>query len=266
MSYHKEEYPGQHEAIITEALYQRVQARKRAKAITRMVVGPKGLLQGIIACGQCGKGVQSDRHRYGGAMYRERHSHQCPTNGRSIMAKRVDEQVKAILTSVELLPEWQEEMARLAVANKEGPDPKELTEKRRRLSRAYAEGAFSDAEYQAKLDEIDAQLRLTTPIELPTIEEGAQLFENIPQLWEKATPEERSKLLSPLIERVYVDLESSRIGAVVPVPTFRRLLAGALVRAGSPAAMLLSEDNAERLKVWSWWRRGRVELPVQKAL
>jgi hypothetical protein len=24
--------------------------------------------------------------------------------------------------------------------------------------------------------------------------------------------------------------------------------------------MLLSEDDAERLEVWSWWRRGRVEL------
>jgi site-specific DNA recombinase len=266
VSYHKEEYPGQHEAIITEALYQRVQTRKRAKAITRMVVGPKGLLQGMIACGQCGKGVQSDRHRYGGAMYRERHSHQCPTNGRSIMAKRVDEQVKAILTSVELLPEWQEEMARLAVANKEGPDPKELTEKRRRLSRAYAEGAFSDAEYQAKLDEIDAELRLTSPMDLPTLEEAAQLFENIPELWEEATPEERRKLLSPLIERVYVDLESSMIGAIIPVPAFRRLLEGALVRAGSPATMLLSEDNAERLKVWSWWRRGRVELHLNTYL
>ena len=26
--------------------------------------------------------------------------------------------------------------------------------------------------------------------------------------------------------------------------------------------MLLSD---EEMKVWSWWRRGRVELPVQKA-
>lgn len=98
------------------------------------------------------------------------------------------------------------------------------------------------------------------------MEEGAQLFENIPELWEEATPEKRGKLLSPLIERVYVDLECSMIGAAVPAPGFRRLLEGAMVRAGSPAAMLLSEDDAERLKVWSWWRRGRVELPVQKAL
>jgi hypothetical protein len=193
-------------------------------------------------------------------MYRERHSHECMTNGRSIMAKRVDDQVKEILTSVELLPEWRKEMARLAVVNKEGPDPKELQEKRRGVSRAYAEGAFSDAEFQAKLDEIDAQLRLTNPIELPTLEEAAQLFESIPQLWEEATPEERRKLLSPLVERAYLDMECSMIGAIRPVLAFRQLLEGAMSRAESSAVMLLSEDDAERLEVWSWWRRGRVEL------
>jgi hypothetical protein len=254
--YQTEEYPGQHEAIITEELFQRVQARKKSRIITRTVVGPKGLLQGMVACGQCGRGIQSDRHRFGGAMYRERHSHQCMTNGRSIMAMGVDEQVKAILTSVELLPEWRTEMARLAVANKEGPDPKELQEKRRRVSRAYAEGAYSDAEFQAKLDEIDEQLRLTNPMELPTLEEAAQLFESIPQIWEEATPEERRKLLSPLIERVYVDMECSMIGAIRPVLAFRKLLEGAMSRADSSAAMLLSEDETEGLEVWSWWRRG----------
>ncbi len=80
---------------------------------------------------------------------------------------------------------------------------------------------------------------------------------------EEATPEERRKLISPLVERVYVDMESSRIGAIAPVAGFRRLLEGAMVKAESSAAMLLSEDDADRLKVWSWWRRGRVELPVQ---
>jgi site-specific DNA recombinase len=94
VSYNTEEYPGQHEAIITEELFQRVQARKVKRAITRTVAGPKGLLQGMVACGQCGKGVQSDRHRYGGAMYRERHSHQCTTNGRSIMAQRVETRLR----------------------------------------------------------------------------------------------------------------------------------------------------------------------------
>ena len=260
VSYNGHEYPGQHEAIITEELFERVQARKKAKGITRTVAGPSGLLQGMIACGQCGNGVQSDRHRFGGAMYRERHSHRCSTNNRSIMAKRVDEQIEAILTSVRLLPNWRDEMARLAVTNNEEPTTKKLTEKRRRLSRAYAEGAFNDTEYEAKLADIDAKLQLTNPLELPTLEEAAALFEDIPQFWTEATPEERRQLISPLLERVYVDMESSRIGAIVPVAGFRRLLAGALVRAESSAAMLLSEDDANRLKVWSWWRRGRVRL------
>ena len=49
------------------------------------------------------------------------------------------------------------------------------------------------------------------------------------------------------------------IGAITPVPALRQLLEGAMSRAESSAAMLLSEDDAERLEVWSWWRRG-VEL------
>ena len=140
ITYRGEEYPGRHEAIISEELYQRIQARKQKRDSIRSVQGPKGVLQGLIACGNCGKRIQSDRHRFGGAMYRERHSHQCETNNRSIMAKKVDEQIEAILTSVELRPEWRDEMAKLAIASVEGPTPKELKDKRRRLSRAYAKG------------------------------------------------------------------------------------------------------------------------------
>ncbi|MDA0735479.1 MAG: recombinase family protein [Chloroflexi bacterium] len=262
--YNTEEYPGQHQAIIKEDLYQMVQARKQHRAIIRTVQGPKGLLQGIISCGNCGKGIQSDRHRYGGAMYRERHSQRCATNGRSMMARKVDQQIQDVITSMELRPQWREEMIRLAAVEIEGPNPHDLQEKRRRISRAYADGAFNDREYEAKLAEIDAQIRLTFPMDLPTLEETASLFGNITQIWEEATPEEKRKLLSPLIERVYVDVEYSMIGAIVPVPAFRRLLEGAMSRAESPAAVLLSEDESERLKVWSWWRRGRLEKAMAR--
>ena len=229
--YNDQEYPGQHEAIISEYLYQRVQSRKQHRTITRTVQGPKGLRQGMISCGNCGKGIQSDRHRYSGAMYRERHSHECTTNGHSMMALKVDQQIQDILTSVELHPEWREKRARLAVADQKGPDPKELQERKRRVSRAYMAGGISDAEYQVKLADIDASLRLTENVELPTLEEAAQLFGNIPQLWEEATPEERRKLLSPFVERVYVDMECSTIGAIVPATAFRRLPGGAMSKA-----------------------------------
>ena len=198
-------------------------------------------------------------------MYRRRRSLstlECDTNGRSIMAKTVDQQIEDILTAMELMPEWRSRMSQLAVEDSKGPDPRELQDKRRRLSVAFANGGFTYPQYYARLAEIDASLRLTESVGLPTLEEAAQLFEDIPQLWREATPEERRKLISPLIERVYVDMDCSMIGAIVPASAFRRLLDGAMARAESPAATLLSGDESERLKVWSWWRRGRVELPA----
>ena len=182
------------------------------------------------------------------------------------MAYVLDEQVGSILLAVELRADWKNRMAQLVVADHDGPNPKVLKERRRRLGKAYAEGAFSDAEYEERLNEIDRLLGLTRTMELPTLEEAGQLFENIPQLWEEATPEERRKLISPLIERVYVDIDSRLIGAIRPTVAFSTLLEKAIARAESAALTLHSQDETERLQVWSWWRRGRVELPVQKTL
>jgi hypothetical protein len=126
--------------------------------------------------------------------------------------------------------------------------------------------AFSDAEYETKLREIEASLRLTEQVELPTLEEATQLFRDIPQLWKEATPEEQRKLLSPLQERVYVDMESGRVGAIAPAPGFRRLLEGAMTPSPGSHVLLLSEDESDRMNVWSWWRRGRVELHRERGL
>jgi hypothetical protein len=256
--YNDEEHPGQQEPIISEELFLKAQARKRQKGVARTVTGPKGVLQGMISCGNCGKGIQSDRHRYGGPMYRERHAIECTTNNTSNMAHVVDEQIAAILKTVELHPDWMKRMAKLATARTDGPDPKELKKRRRRVGELYADAIISRAEYKARLAEIDRELSLTTTMELPKLEEAAHLFENVEELWNEATPEERRQLISPLIERVYVDMESRLVGAVEPVPAFRTLIDKAMKHTENSACMLLSQDDTERLQVWSWWRRGRV--------
>jgi len=196
-------------------------------------------------------------------MYRERHSFECETNGRSVMAYRFDEQIGAILQSVELNPDWQRRIIQLTVQDQEGPDPREIQEKRRRISRAYAEGAFTDGEFEERLAEIDALMARTSVTDLPTLEEAAELFQNLPTLWTEATPPERRQPLNPLIERVYVDMESKLVGAITPVPAFRAVLDAAIQRVDGSKALLLTEGELDQTKVWSWWRRGRVELPVQ---
>ena len=67
------------------------------------------------------------------------------------MAYRFDEQIAAVLQSVELNPNWQQRIVQLTIQGEEGPDPREIQEKRRRISRAYAEGAFTDGEFEQKL-------------------------------------------------------------------------------------------------------------------
>ncbi len=263
IGYGQEEFVGQHSAVISAELFDRVQRRRKARTVARRVDGPKGLMQGMLSCGNCGHPIQSDRHRYQSPMYRERHSFECETKGRSVMAYRLDEQIGAILQSIDLNPDWQRRIIRLTVQGQEGPDPREIQEKRRRISRAYAEGAFSDREFDEKLAELDGLMAKTRVTELPTLEEAAELFQNLPELWTEATTQERRQLINPLIERVYVDMESKLVGAITPVPAFRTVLDAAIQRVEGSRALLITEEELDQTKVWSWWRRGRVELPVQ---
>ena len=217
------EYKGQQDAIVPEKLFQRVQVRRLRREIVRSVHGPKGLLQGIVACSHCGNGLQSDRHRQKVPMYRERHAHECPTNNTSIMAGPIDRQISTVVHSLEFKPDWKKKMAELTVANYDGPKPEILRDKRRRLGKAYADGAFTDEEYNRRLTEIDRQLQQASTITNPAIEEAAELFSNIPMLWNEATTEERRILVKSLVEEVFIDIKSKYITAVKPTPAFRAL-------------------------------------------
>ena len=177
---------------------------------------------------------------------------ECETNGRSVMAYKFDEQIEAILQSVELNPDWQRRIVQFAVQGEEGPDPKEILEKRRSVSRAYAEGAFADGEFEQRLVEIDALIARTPVTGFPTLEEVAALFQSIPALWMEATLHERRQLLNPLIERVYVDMDSKLLGAITPVPAFRTVLDAAMVRTDGSPAVLLTEEDLEQGQVRSW--------------
>lgn len=168
VKYKGKDYKGKHEPIISEELFQGVQARRQRRELVRTVHGPKGLLQGMVVCAHCKHPLQSDRHRQQVPLYRERHAHECPTNNTSITAEVIDKQVATIVHSLELRPDWSRRMAELAVANYTGPDLNTLHEKRRRLGKAYADGAFTDEEYYRRQQEIDQQLLQASNVPLQT--------------------------------------------------------------------------------------------------
>ena len=161
-------------------------------------------------------------------------------------AESVDWQIAEIWRSVEFVPDWRERMAEFASRSYDGPDLAALNERRRRLARAYGDGAYGDAEYATLRGKIDQQMQSATIVQGPSYEQAVRLFADMPALWEEATADERRRLLDPLIERAYMDIDSQRIGAITPTPAFRGLLDHALQRASPSKAVLLTEVEARQ--------------------
>ena len=117
-----------------------------------------------------------------------------------------------------------------------------------------------EAEYRARLSEVDARIRARTSPSEPTLDDAADLFGDLPALWAEAEPDERRRLVAPLIERVYLDLDSRQVGAFTPLPAFRSLLRATRHNAES-RAVILTGDAAMSPLMLAWWRRGSAQLP-----
>jgi site-specific DNA recombinase len=261
-----EEFAGQHEAVVAVEIFDRVQGMKRQRLHARQVGGARGVVQGRVGCIRCGNPLHSDRqHRTGLPMYRERHSFDCETNNRACMAGPVDDQIGALFGSLAIPDDWPERIATLAA--KRGcrrVDVASLQDRKRRVYQIHEDGGYgSDAEYKAKLAEIEAQIRSAQPASIVKVEECLALFKDLPALWQEATQEERSRLMAPLVERAYVDIETRRVAAITPAEGFGSLLMEVLEQPDWSACLLLPAEAANQPDWWTWWRRGRIELPVQ---
>ena len=241
--YKGKEYPGLHEAIVADELYQQVNMRRAHRGRRSVLKGVTGALQGLVSCGHCGNNIHSERNYRLEPRYRERHGWECATNGGSVVAHRLDWQIAEIMACIELKPSWRDEIIRLTVNRKNRVDLESLQVLKRRIARAYGDGAYTDAEYARKLADIDGKIQSAVPVNMPTLDETAELLDDFPSIWSEALPEERRQLVAPLIERVYVDLKEKRITAIRPKPAFQELLAHAINSSRHTKCTLLSSDS-----------------------
>ncbi len=261
-----EEFAGKHAAIVPRELFDRVQSLKKPRGQARLVRGARGVAQSRIGCLRCGNALHSDRqHRTGLAMYRERHANDCVTNNHACMAGPVDDQLGALVRALSIPDDWRERMATLAVRRgSKRVDVAALEDRKRRIHQVHEnDGYADDATYRAKLADVEAQIRTAQPAPMIRTAECVALFKDLTALWGEATPEERSRLIAPLIERIYIDVETRRIGAITPAEGFGTLLQDVLETSDWSACFLLPAEAANQPEWWTWWRRGRIELPVQ---
>lgn len=261
----EEEFAGQHDAIVERTLFDEVNGLRRPRRSARLVHGDRGVVQGRAHCARCGNRLHSDRqYRTGLPMYRERHAFECDTNNHACMASPVDEQIGRMFGALAVADDWQHRIAMLAAASDcRRVDMDALVERKRRLGRAYADGGLSDDEYNARLGEIDVGIRSAQPTRRLELETCMQALSDLPRLWIDATSEERGRLIAPLIERVYIDVVGRQVLAITPAAGFGGLIQKVLDQPEWSVCSLVPAEAADIPEWWTWWRRGRIELPVQ---
>lgn len=156
--YHGQLYPGQHEPIIDEQLFTLVQQQlKQAKNSGRSTSTAfrNYLLKGLVRCIYCGYPLWCETTTHGYPLYRERKgarsSASCIMGEKAIKCSVIDEQMEAVIEAIVLEPSWKEKIiTRIAAISEHDrvlKERKHLTEKLRRLAKAYVDGLVEEREY-----------------------------------------------------------------------------------------------------------------------
>lgn len=98
-----------------------------------------------------------------------------------------------------------------------------LTEKQRRLRRAWLEVEIDDETYRREQTGTQAQLDALVMPDEPDIVAAGQFLETLQTIWDEATASERKQLLNTLLEAVFVDVVGKRLVCVQPKADFVRL-------------------------------------------
>jgi site-specific DNA recombinase len=280
VSYKGKLLPGAHGPLVNQELFDVVQAmlKKNSGRSETLQSRPQRdyLLKGIVRCAYCGMPMWSQTYNNGQRYYREHQGSRshgvCEAAGGSIPCHMADDQIGKVVESIELGPKWLEEALAIVSLQDEVQRVKEergkAEEKLRRMAKAYVDNLFPDEEYHRQKRLLEMELESLVVPQANAAEEAGKLIQDLPKLWTGANLEERRKLLLTMLDAVYVDAkEEKRIVAIKPKPPFRPVFQVATTKEGS-GVMLLNEppENTPEARACFWWRRGRVELPVQRNL
>jgi site-specific DNA recombinase len=244
-------FPGLHEALVDESIYEMAQItlKKNSGRSETLKLKPEReyLLKGIIRCAYCGMPMWAQTY-YGGQRYYREHkasrSHGvCPSAGGAISCHTIDDQVGQLMAAIELGPRWLEEVLSIISLKDEVQRAKDarlaVTEKLRRMAKAYIDGLFPDGEYhrQKKLPEMELE-SLVVP-QANAAEEAGKLIMDLPRLWANASEEEKRRLLLTMLDAVYVDARKTKsIIAIKPKPPFKPAFQVAASNKGSDIRIL----------------------------
>ncbi len=215
VNYKGQSYPGAHQAIVDEDLFNKVQERLKTAKNRSKTFSPSYrlyLLKGLARCIYCGYPLWSATSVKGISFYREpknsRGHFNCPGNGKTISGRLLDGQIDNLVKSLVLLPSWRERIIDKISSLSEREDifrQREIIEsKLRRLGKTFIDGLIEEGEYNVQRTLLQDALNSLVIPEADAALTAGELLENLGPIWEIATLEEKHKLLSGMLEAVYV--------------------------------------------------------------
>ncbi len=286
---HKEKVlPGAHEAIVSIDLFDTVQAAMKRNSGRSETLQSRPereyLLKGIIHCAYCRMSMWAQTYRNGRRYYREQYGSRgagyCVDRSGSVPCDLPDDQMGQIIGALVLPESWFDLLlARVHMADevkRVERERKQVDQRLKRLGQVYVDGVLARDEYHRQKKLAEQQLRSLVVPEADVTRQAGELLEDLPRLWKKADLGERRQILLTMLDAAYLDtVEERTIVAIKPRPAFRPLFEIATMREDSGIYLINERDleNSNRPPAHEqvaeadscfWWRRGRVELPVQK--
>lgn len=242
VSYKGEWFAGLHEALITEARWQRVQdtmrARRTAHAFKASRTARFYLLSGLVRCAECHSPLRGE---YRKDTYKERVTeyryYRCSARYRNVScaappfvrADRLESQVEAYLTRFTLDANAQRKIrdrAQQIIASQapatSANEARRLKAELERLKDLYRFGDIERAAYLSERDELRARLdALPRAHSARRLHHLADTLAGLGELWAVATDPERRKLVRQIIARVDVGTDTV---IITPRPDYGLLL------------------------------------------
>lgn len=229
--YHDQLLPGNHQAIITQELFDKCQRVRQSRRGSPRSHAPRlrtYMLNEILRCADCRRKLraqQSSDYRYYREMSDKRKLPCALNTGRGVRAEVFEEQMGRILAAFQLPEDWQEDIRQAILS--QGERQQLLSERERverkltRVAEMYRDLVIDAEEYHRSRDQLQAELKeLVVPEEEELAEAGIYL-EDISELWAEATPEEQRDIVRLVLQEVYCDVQTQRLTMLVPKPIFR---------------------------------------------
>ena len=236
-------FPGAHEPIISEELYERVMrvAEERAEQFeSRGRKSSQGhQLAKIVRCHECGSRLHASQQgtQRGNTYYlmpRRAKGPECHFAGRSFKGSSIDDVIDRLFRGFALRDDWKAHVLNSFMEETQVEQLKKrknsLLRKKGRANELYIDGEISRNERDLQVADINKELETTDVLDDDAVERAAELLEDFSDLWAIADRQERNDMLRTVLEAVYVDCDKREIVSIQPNQAFAALLRAMIER------------------------------------